>query len=245
MPSNFAPSSFALSNVARAVYLLNNRKAVRRAGIACGAALLSLSLLPVPLAAETSGQNPVTLTHAYAPGQRVYVEMNVGELNIVRSTNAHQVQLVVQPEFDAGETAVRSWIKRFDVNGMDAHIDLEMEKNSDHGHHGVKVTLYLPSEATLDADLKVGKMTVAGIRGDKDLRVGVGELDIQGLDAHDYGPVSTTAGVGDVEDSVFEGRKSGWLGKSETTQGSGKYRIHASVGVGKVQLMDGKSQETD
>lgn len=214
-------------------------------GIVMGAGALFLCLLPLTLAAQTGGKSTVTETHAFAPGQRVHLEMNVGELKILRSPNEHQMQLMIQPSFDAGESTVRSWLKEFDVNGAEAHITLHMPGHSHGEHQGVTVTLYLPSEVSLDADLEVGQMTVDGLKGDKQLHVGVGELDIQGIEAHDYGQVSTTTGVGDVQDSIFDGKQSGWLGKSETAQGGGKYRVDAKVGVGSIRLRDSTAQETN
>jgi len=48
--------------------------------------------------------------------------------------------------------------------------------------------------------------------------------------------VLADCGIGDVSGSVFHARRSGWLGKSETATGDGKYLLKAHVGVGEVDF---------
>lgn len=223
----------------------------RPAGISYGMALLALCLVSWTLAAQakqpesasatdTNTAGSLIQTRVFTPGQVVYLDMNVGEINIVRSPNEHQIQLVIKPDYDAGQAEMQSWVRQFDVSSTEAHIRLHLPKNTGNEHDGAKVTLYLPSQETLHAKLGVGQMTVGDVRGDKELHVGVGQLDIRDVNPEDYGNVVSTTNIGDVKDGIFQGKQSGWLGNSETAQGTGKYRIHAYVGIGEINFKDSR-----
>jgi hypothetical protein len=220
-------------------------------------ALLALCLVSLPMAAQAKQSTAASstnmssdhagsliLTRAFAPGQIVYLEMNVGEIDIVRSPKEHQIQLVIEPKYGAGQAEMQSWVEQFDVSSTDAHIRLHLPRHShgkyDSDYDGGKVTLYLPSQEALHAKLGVGQMTVGDVRGDKELHVGVGELDIRDINPEDYGNVVSTTGIGDVQDAIFQGKQSGWLGNSETAQGTGKYRIDAHVGIGQINFKDSR-----
>jgi len=185
---------------------------------------------------------PFSQTRAFAPGQQVHLEINVGDLRILANPDEHQLRLVIQPKRAISSEEAKSWLLQFDVNGSRANIRLHMPK---HGNQSGTVTLYVPASTALDVDLEVGDLTIEGISGDKDLSVEVGDLKIGGLNPSEYGIVKSSTGIGDVEDSVFSAKQSGWLGKSEKVVGSGKYHVRAHVGIGDIRIQKGSAAGTD
>ena len=222
----------------------------------------SLSLSSVALLAQTAtgSKASLTWTHAFQPGQHVHLEMNVGSLHIVRSPDQRQIQLVIAPGHAFTPEQIHAWVTQFEIrNNKEAFIqvrtpnDNQDHRNSDNRCHmkmslsgsDCEVTLYVPTETSLNVGLNVGEMTVEDIRGDKDLRINVGELDIQGVDRGDYAKVVNSTDVGLIDDPVFHSEQSGWIGKTETILGKGKYSINARVNVGKIKYQEDHQPQTD
>lgn len=112
-----------------------------------------------------------------------------------------------------------------------------------HGNHSGDVTLYVPASTNLKAELDVGDLRVEGIAGDKDLKVGIGDLDVSGVDAKSYHSVHASVAIGDVSDHVFALSPSGFLGKSASKQtGDGPYRLRLHVTIGDIVMRPGMVQ---
>ena len=220
----------------------------------------SAGFMSTPLLAQTvSGQDAaLTFTHAFQSGQHVHLEMNVGTLHIVRSPNQRQIQLVIAPTKAYPPEQMHAWVTQFEIRN-DKEAFIQVRTPQDHHDHGssddgchmtlsggdCNMTLYIPSETSLDVGLNVGTIVVQDIRGDKELRVNVGELDLNGIHRGDYGKVVNSTDVGLIDDPVFHSAQSGLVGKTETIQGSGKYSIDAKVNVGKIKYLEIAGGETD
>jgi hypothetical protein len=216
------------------------RKATKRIGAAlalsvCMSAAAQSSARP-RIQLVSAGQTPLVIEKAVPAGGTVALDVNVGDVKLLPSTASGRVRLEIVPNADYGEDTVRAWVRRYDVTGDYATIDLNLPKTN-HGHSGPSVTLYVPAQADLRIDLGVGDLHVDGIRGDKDLHVGVGDLTI-GLDpSPDYGHVEIATHIGDVNDPLNPGRENGFLGKNEDFVLKGRFRLHATVGVGDINLV--------
>ncbi len=167
----------------------------------------------------------------FAPGGTLLLDVNVGEVDIVPSPDDHALRLVIQPDRQHSQNELQDMVKQFDVRGGAASIRLKLPHKD---HNGAKVTIYVPTETAMTASLDAGELKIGAVRGDKRLHVGVGELNISQMVAADYYKMEANCGIGDVSDSVFNSRQSGWLGKSAKTSGPGKYSLKAHVGVGEV-----------
>ena len=191
-------------------------------------------------AAAGQYSHSLTKTQPFGPGRQVHFRINVGDVRILPASSDQELRLAIQPKHPASSAEMQSWVQQVDISGQQADIQMKVPKNSD-----VEVTLYVPSATSLSVNLRVGNLKVDHIRGDKDISVGVGNLEISGLDPHNYGIVRNSTGVGSLEDSVFSAQKSGTLGKSENTVGVGAFQIHSHVGVGNISLDKGASSQTD
>ena len=136
---------------------------------------------------------------------------------------------------------MQSWVKRFDVAGDHADIELKLPKGD---HKGGDVTLYVPSETALKLGLGIGDLIIKGVTGDKDLHVGIGDLTVNIRDATAYGQVEGSTRIGDVNDQIYHAHQSGFLGKVEHVSESGTYRLRAQVGIGDITFvpMDDKPE---
>jgi hypothetical protein len=199
--------------------------------VGCELCLMGLMATGLLAAAATDGQ-PLSMQRAFAPGEQVHLEMNVGDLRVVRNPDEQELRVVLQPERATDAAKVHSWVRQFEVDSGKARIRLHMPSE---GNKGGRVIVYVPDRTALEVDLGVGDLTVDGVQGDKDLNVGVGDLNLLAVRPGEYGHVRNSVGIGDMRDSVFPAKRSGWLGKSEQAQGSGTYRIRAHVGVGDIR----------
>ncbi|MGC1783999.1 MAG: hypothetical protein WA708_15870 [Acidobacteriaceae bacterium] len=181
-------------------------------------------------------QQTLVRTQAFASGQSVRFEANVGDIHIVPNSDDRQLRLVIVPKHGISLQTMQSWVRQFQVNGNVAEIRLHLPI---HGNEVRDVTLYVPSVTALDLDIGVGDVSVNGVGGDKDVTMHVGDLKIGGLNRADYGIVKLDTGIGDVEDSLFPAQQSGWLGKSGKFVGSGKYHIRVHVGIGDIRVAGG------
>lgn len=180
----------------------------------------------------------VDMNHSFSAGGHLKLDMNVGEVRILPSRDTQVLRLVIESKDGYSQQEMRNMVKHFDVSGANASIRLEFPKNNHHArHNGFTVTIYVPEETGLEASLSVGQLTVSGIRGDKRLDVGVGQLQLNAVNSSDYYRVEADCGIGDVSDDVFHAKQSGWLGKSEKATGHGKYVLKVHVSVGEVSFM--------
>lgn len=178
-------------------------------------------------------QQPLVQSKAFAPGQSVRLEVNVGDVQIFPNSDDHQLRLTIRSRHGVDMAEMQSWIRQFDVTGNRAEIRLHMPKT---GNRSGTVTLYVPSSTNLNIDLGVGDMTIGHVVGDKRIDMNVGDLKLGALTPGDYGAVNLSTRIGDLDDSAFSVHESGWLGKSEDFLGKGKYRLDAHVGIGDIRL---------
>ncbi|MHB1021266.1 MAG: hypothetical protein ACYC46_01505 [Acidobacteriaceae bacterium] len=193
--------------------------------------------LDMPRAAE------LDMSRDFAAGGRLTLDVDVGEVRVVPNPGARAVRLVIQPKHGylsqdpQSMQDLQNMVERFDVSAGTASIRLKLPHRNHHGsHNGFTVTLYVPADTGLEVSLGVGQLTVSGIRGDKRLDVGVGQLEVNAVDPADYYKMEADCGIGDISDDVFHAKQSGWLGKSEKSMGDGKYLLKAHVGVGEVDF---------
>ena len=177
---------------------------------------------------------PLVLTKDLGSGGALVLDMNVGEVRVLRNQEAHRIELKIQPERFEDEARVSGWVRRFEVSGEHAAIDLNLPKGGN--HHGAEVTISIPVETSLKLDLGIGELIVEDIRGDKDLHVGIGELTVAVENPAEYGPVEASVKIGDVEASGFGLTESGGFFRTVKMETRRSYRLRAHVGIGDLIL---------
>ena len=188
---------------------------------------------------------PFVIERDLSAGGTVVLEMNVGDVTIKPSVSPNRIRLEIRADHQDAQDSLAASVKRFDVTGNRAALELRMPKDHEHClscYSGSSVTLYVPAQSLLKIKLGVGDLTVQGVRGDKDLHVGIGDLHI-GFDGSDeYAHIETSTHIGDIDDPLHIGEASGFLGKSEDFSRQGHFHLRASVGIGDLNLFaEGKS----
>jgi len=97
------------------------------------------------------------------------------------------------------------------------------------------MTVEVPKTSNLYVRMFAGQMNVSDITGDKDVELHAGQLNMDIGKPEDYFRVEASVLTGSVEASAFNVSKGG-LFRSFEHGGPGKYRLHAHVGAGEIDL---------
>jgi len=96
-------------------------------------------------------------------------------------------------------------------------------------------TIEVPRQSNLWVRLSAGQLDLENIDGDKDVEMWAGELDIEVPHPEVYGHRDASVLAGSLDAAVFNVSKGG-LFRSFSDQGPGKYRLHAHVTTGGIDL---------
>jgi len=177
-----------------------------------------LSLAPVSLTSQTSG-NPAEKD--FVSGGKVEITLESGDYDI-RASADNRIHV-------RWNEASRARVK-LTTNGKSA--DLRVENTPNNNFHA---TIEVPALTDLRIRLTAGDMSVAGIKGDKDIEANAGDLNISVGSSSDWGDVDASVTAGDIHAPAFQAAKGG-LFRSLNWKGPGKYRLHVHVMAGDVNL---------
>lgn len=197
----------------------------------CGALQGQHSAGPHP---RTDEPRMFVIEKALPEGAALDLVVNAGEVRIVRNLQPGQIRLevgVTGHQLDP-VLAQQRWVKRMNVEGGHAAIDLRLPT----GRSAGLVTIYVPPVTTLVVKMQGGSLTVAGVKGDKDLRVESGMLTLRGADPVAYGHVRADVRLGELTDGVFHSKQSGLWGGTLILEGKGRYQLLLHVGAGDLVL---------
>jgi len=117
-----------------------------------------------------------------------------------------------------------------EVRGRELSITTDGPSNK-----GLKFTIEVPTQSDLFVRLTAGDLTIADVRGNKDIELRAGDLRIDVGSADDYNKVDGSLWAGDITASAFQIFKSG-LFRSFDWTGKGPYRLHAHLMAGDLHL---------
>jgi hypothetical protein len=106
---------------------------------------------------------------------------------------------------------------------------------SDTPHNNFQATIEVPRRSNLWARLSAGELVVEDVEGDKNLQVLAGRIQVDVPHAELYGHRDASVTTGSIEASAFDVSKGG-LFRSFEQHGPGKYRLHAHVMTGEIDL---------
>jgi hypothetical protein len=96
-------------------------------------------------------------------------------------------------------------------------------------------TIEVPRHSNLWARLTAGELDVEAVEGDKNLELRAGSLQVDIPHPEEYGHRDASVTMGGLESSAFEVSKGGMF-RSFEQKGPGKYRLHAHVLTGDIDL---------
>ncbi|HTS37893.1 MAG TPA: hypothetical protein VMH04_19615 [Candidatus Solibacter sp.] len=119
---------------------------------------------------------------------------------------------------------------RIIVKGNQAEIRV-----TDCPHNNFQLRIEVPKTSDLYARMFAGELDVRGVSGNKDVQLRAGQLNIEMGDPAEYAHVDASVNSGEVNASPY-GVDKGGLFRSFDRSGPGKYRLHAHVGAGELDL---------
>jgi hypothetical protein len=96
-------------------------------------------------------------------------------------------------------------------------------------------TIEVPRESNLWVRLTAGELNVGSVVGNKDLELRAGRLQVEIPRPQEYGHRDASVTTGSIEAGAFE-VSTGGLFRSFHQQGPGRYRFHAHVIAGEIDL---------
>lgn len=169
---------------------------------------------------EQVGKSPVEAK--LAPGGRIRMDLCSSGIELI-GTDDPLLRVSYHPERDDVKV-------RLNVSGDRADVRLTRCP-----HNNFQVRIEVPKASALYVRMTAGQLDVRGITGDKDVELTFGQLNMEVGKADDYRHVDVSVSSGELEAATFDVSKGG-LFRSFDHNGPGKYRIHAHVGAGQLEL---------
>lgn len=102
-------------------------------------------------------------------------------------------------------------------------------------HNNFQMKIEVPKASNLYVRMFAGELKVSGLTGDKDVQLHAGQLTMEIGEPSDYSRVYASVNSGEIDARPFDVEKGG-LFRSFERSGPGKYRLHAHVGAGELDL---------
>jgi hypothetical protein len=119
-------------------------------------------------------------------------------------------------------------------------------KGSEHyGNNGIQVKIEVPRRTSFSIRMLAGQVTVEGVKGDKDIEVGAGQITISSIHEGDYRSVNASVGIGQVHSQAFGVDKGGFFRSFKRENPNGDYRLQAHVTTGQIELLGNAHQNGD
>lgn len=102
-------------------------------------------------------------------------------------------------------------------------------------HNNFQITIKLPKATHLYVRMWAGQLDLSNITGDKDLEMHAGQMNVDIGKPEDYAQVDASVNTGELDAGAFDISKGGMF-RSFHKSGPGKYKLHAHVGAGELDL---------
>lgn len=187
-------------------------------------ALCTALLVPSAIAqianVEELGKSPVEVK--FSPGGRVKLDLCSSGMQVV-GTDDHVLRVSYRPE--RADVRVR-------IQTSDDHAEIKI---SGCPHNNFNARIEIPKSSALYVRMMAGQLDVNSIVGDKDIELSFGQLSMDVGKADDYAHVDGSVSSGQLAAGAFAVNKDG-LFRSFDRDGPGKFRLHAHVGAGQINL---------
>ena len=169
---------------------------------------------------DQAGKNPIETK--FAPGGRIRMDLCSSGVE-VRGTDDSAIRVSYHPDVD--DVHVR-------LEVIDNRADLRVTRCP---HNNFRVNIEIPKSSDLYARMFAGQLNVRGVTGNKNVELSFGQLNVDMGDSEQYAHVDASVNSGQIQASGF-GVNKGGLFRSFDRDGPGKYKVHAHVGAGQVDL---------
>jgi hypothetical protein len=188
--------------------------------IAAAMFLTTMSIMPMSLVAQSTGS---PAERDFVSGGKIEMTLESGDYKI-RASSDNRIHV------RWNEASAKGVRVKLTTNGKSA--DVRVENTPHDNFHAI---IEVPALADVRVRLTAGNLEMAGIKGDKDIEANAGNLNISVGSSSDWGDVDASVTAGDVNAPAFKEARGG-LFRSFKWKGPGKYRLHAHVMAGDVNL---------
>jgi hypothetical protein len=192
---------------------------------------MKLSFIPIMAALAAGLATPVWL-HGQATGSPLEKDfVSGGKVEITLESGGYDIRPSADNRIRVrwNEASGKGVAVKLNVNGNTG--DLRVEKTPNNFH----ATIEIPAVTNLRIRLTAGALTVREIKGDKDIELNAGDVNVSCGSASDWGDVDASVVAGDLHASAFQTQKGG-LFRSFQWKGPGRYRLHVHAMAGSVNL---------
>jgi hypothetical protein len=178
------------------------------------------------MAAGPGTLNQPQAKQPFAPGGYIRLHLSPGGYTIT-NTDADAIQVTYQTPNPDQFKKVKV---KIEAGASTADITV-----SNTPHNNFQATIEIPRRSNLHVRMFAGEVVIDGVEGDKDVEVSAGRIEIKIPHPQEYGRRDASVHAGSIEASAFNISKGG-LFRSFTQKGAGKYRLHAHVATGEIDL---------
>lgn len=182
--------------------------------------LTVLSVAPIMLGAQTTGS---PAEKDFVSGGKVEITLESGDYNI-RASSDNRIHV------RWNEASAKGVRVKLTTNGKSADVRVENTP-----HDNFHATIEVPALTDVRVRLTAGNLDVSGIKGDKDIEANAGNLNISVGSSNDWSDVDASVTAGDVHAPAFKAATGG-LFRSIKWKGPGRYRLHAHLIAGDINL---------
>jgi hypothetical protein len=193
---------------------------------------LCLAALLAPLAAAQSKRIEATnlpdhpFQVEYPSGSKVNLYLRSGDIRVIGKDEGKITVRANAEDLDkAREVRVR-------FERQDGSADVTISGGP---RNNLQITVEVPKATALLVRMTAGQLEISDVTGDKDAQLHFGEMIVHVGNPADYSSVDASVNTGGLEAPPF-GEDHGGLFRSFHKSGSGKYKLHAHVGAGDLNL---------
>ena len=192
--------------------------------------LIAVLFAPLALAqtqkTETSNSVDRPLQANFPSGSQLNIHVRSGDVRVV-GCDDNKITVRV---------STKQWERAKEIKVRFEHLANAGELNISGGpRNDTQITVEVPRATGLFVRMPAGQLEISDITGDKDAELHAGELIVGVGNPADYSHVDASVTSGGIEASPF-GEDHGGLFRSFQKSGNGKYKLHAHVGAGDVNL---------
>jgi hypothetical protein len=189
--------------------------------------LLVLAIVQcIAASAQSNPSNDPQASQPFSPGGFIRLHLSPGGYTVT-NTNTDAIQITYTAPHPDELKKVKVKIQ---TSGSSADVSV-----SDTPHNNFQATIEIPRRSNLRVRMFAGELVIDGVEGDKDVEVTAGRIEIKVPHPEEYGRRDASVHAGSIEASAFNISKGG-LFRSFTQKGTGKYRLHAHVATGEIDL---------
>ncbi len=188
--------------------------------IAAALLLTTLSVSTTYLRAQGTGS---PAEKDFVSGGKVEMTLESGDYKI-RASSDNRIHV------RWNEASAKGVRVKLTTNGKSA--DLRVEDTPHNNFHAI---IEVPALTDVRIRLTAGDLSVSGVKGDKDIELNAGDLNISVGSSSDWGDVDASVTAGDIHAPAFQEARGG-LFRSFKWKGPGKYRLHVHAMAGDINL---------